>query len=85
MAGLNADPDRQVKEKYRILDNHKEWIWHVLHRPQQLFYMEFIYRMFRDLDRATSVDSLLDNLFIIVEDSDLTRKEKKLLANLLKP
>jgi hypothetical protein len=40
--------------------------------------------MFSRVDQAISLDKFFDNHFILVDDSDLSRKEEKLLATLFR-
>ena len=82
-SGKNAPQDPERKNA-RMIYRHEEWCWMIENKPYHSFYDRFINRMFREVDRAISLDKFFDNHFILVDDSDLSRKEEKLLATLFR-
>ena len=82
--GKNAPLDPERKNA-RVLYRHEEWCWHIENRPYHRFYDNYINKLFNQKLDAICLDKFLDKHFIVVDDTDLSRKEEKLLVNLLRP
>ena len=78
---MSKEYSQEIIDKYvHRLDER----WKQDHRLRAMWYREVINPFVNMIEVDLSVSGLIDKHFVVVEGNDFTRREEKLLANLLK-